>query len=234
MNSNVSNIITELNKTIEETENKISLIKSIDFTKPINEYQWHRICETPLKDSELLIVLIKNTFPLAENIKVRQEYIVFDMMGFSIQIPTTENDYGVYIDTRWYEKDDGEPTRIYSENIESLIKYFNSVDNKEGWYECAKHRLVYGDTCKKWKLFFAWWFKYRWKDPHREDFEEMKSKQEMDYLKKVNKYSSTRADMRAKTEKLLFELLPLLNKFSKTHHAIRGYTIEELKKYENL
>lgn len=144
----VSEVIRDLNREIDETQNKIAIVKSIDFTKPVTESQWHTICETPLRYSNLLAVLVKNTFPLAENILVHCNYVYFDMLGFKVQIPTSRCQ-GINVDTSWYRKDNGEPTKIYSDTIENMIKYFNAVDNKLGWYECAKHRLRYGKTCKK-------------------------------------------------------------------------------------
>lgn len=232
----VSEAVIELNNELEDIQRKIALVKSIDFTKPVTEKQWHTICETPLRSSDLLAVLVKNTFPLAENILVHCNYVYFDMLGFKVQIPTSLH-RGINVDTSWYEKDYGEPTEIYSEPIESLIKYFDAVDNKKGWYECAKHRVTYGETCKKWWLFITWWFKYRWKDPKRKLFEEVKSQQEEAYKERVERYHSKRKKIRNKTEKLLNELLPLIDGFSKDHNKYEGqggYSIAEIKEFENL
>ena len=232
----VSDVIKELNKTIDETQNKIAIVKSIDFTKPVTEDQWHLICETPLRNSNLLAVLVKNTFPLAENILVNCNYVYFDMLGFKVQIPTSRL-RGINVDTSWYEKDRGEPTIQYSSSIQSMIEYFDAVDNKKGWYECAKHRLTYGKTCKKWLLFIVWWFKYRWKDPKREQFEEVKSKQEQEYKERVENYRSNRKDIKNKTEMFLNELLPLLDEFSTQHYNYNdkgNYSIEKIREFENL
>ncbi len=235
-NYDISDAIAKLEKTIEDANNQISFIKSIDFSKPVTENQWHLICETPLRNSELLAVLVKNTFPLAENIKVHCNYVYFNMLGFKVQIPTSRS-HGINVDTTWYRKDDGEPTKIYSETIEDMIKYFNAVDNKLGWYECAKHRLRYGKTCKKWWLFIVWWFKYRWKDPKRKQFEEVKSQQEQQYRERVEKYRSQRQEIKNKTEKLVNELLPVLDEFSKDHYMFNndyGFSIARIREYENL
>lgn len=233
----VSEAIEELESEIASANEKISLIESIDISKPVTESQWHTICETPLRNSNLLAVLVKNTFPLAENILVHYNYVYFDMLGFEVQIPTSRR-HGINVNTSWYCKDNGEPTKIYSDVIEDMIKYFNAVDNKLGWYECAKHRLRYGKTCKKCFLFIVWWFKYRWKDPKRKQFEEVKSQQEQAYKERVENYRSHRKDIRNKTETLLNELLPLLNEFSTQHYGYNDvggcYSIEQIKEFENL
>lgn len=237
MTCDISKAIEELNRTIDKTQEQITLVKSIDFSKPVTENQWHMICETPLRYSDSLAILVKNTFPLAENILVHCNYVYFDMLGFKVQIPTSRCQ-GINVDTSWYRKDNGEPTKIYSNTIEDMIKYFNAVDNKLGWYECAKHRLTYGKTCKKWVLFIVWWFKYRWKDPKRKQFEEVKSQQEQEYKERVENYRSQRKDIKNKTETLLNELLPLLNEFSTYHYNYNSsggcYSIEQIKNFENL
>lgn len=233
----VSEAIKELNKQIDEAQDKIAIVKSIDFTKPVTESQWHRICETPLRSSDLLAVLVKNTFPLAENIVVHCNYVYFDMLGFKVQIPTSRL-RGINVDTSWYEKDRGVPTLKYSKEIRNMIAYFDAVDNKKGWYECAKHRLTYGKTCEKWFLFIVWWFKYKWKDPKREQFEEVKSKQEYEYKERVKRYYSKRKDLKNKIEKLINELLPLLDEFSTQHYDYNGRggccSIEQIREFENL
>lgn len=238
MINDIENAITELNETINDTQNKIAILKSIDFTKPVTEDQWHMICETPLRSSDLLVVLVKNTFPLAENIFVHYNYVYFEMLGFNVQIPTSCC-RGVNVDTSWYKKDDGEPTRIYSDSVQNMIDYFDAVDNKKGWYECAKCRLTYGKTYRKWFLFFVWWFKYKWKDPKRKQFEETKSQQEQKYRKRVERYQSQRQDIKNKAYRLLNELMPILDKFSTIHSRYNDqwsysiYSIEEIREYEN-
>lgn len=233
-NYDITDAITKLEKTIEDAHNQISFIKSIDFTKPVTENQWHLICETPLRNSELLAVLVKNTFPLAENILVHCNYVYFDMMGFRVQIPTSRG-RGINVDTSWYHKDFGEPTRIYRESVERMTKYFNAVDNKAGWYECAKYLL--GTHYRKWFLFVLWWSKYKWKDPNREQYEKIKNRQEQDYKERVEKYHSERQKMKNKTEKLVNELLPILDEFSKDHYMFNndyGCSIARIREYENI
>lgn len=226
----------QLNEQISELQNQAKLIGSIDFSKPVDEDTWHKICETPLRNSNLLAVLVKNIFPLAENITVHCNYVYFDMLGFKVQIPTSRR-RGINVDTSWYEKDWGEPTLVYSEPIRKMIEYFDAVDNKKGWYECARRRLIYGDHCSRWVLFVAWWFKYKWKDPKRKLFEETKKQQEKSYMERVERYRYRRKNILKKTEKLFNELLPILDKFSTKHYKYNdgwGCSIEDIRKNEEL
>ena len=236
MQKDVNEAIQEIKEQIVVLQAQETLINSFDFSKPVDEDAWHQICETPLRSSNLLAQLVKNIFPLAENILVHCNYVYFDMMGFKVQIPTSRCK-GINVDVSWYERDNGEPTIVYSEVIQNLIDYFDAVDNNKGWYECARNRLTYGKYCKKWILFIVWWFKYRWKDPRRKLFEEAKKKEEEDFKERVEKYHSKRKAIKNKAEILLNELLPLLDKFS-THHSNYNdqwcYTIEQIRKFENL
>lgn len=237
MNSDILDAIQDLEEQINETQKQIDFIKSIDFTKPVTESQWHKICETPLRYSNLLATLVKNTFPLAENILVHCNYVYFDLLGFKVQIPTSYCQ-GINVDTSWYHKGDGEPTRIYTGNVKNMIEYFNAVDNKLGWYECAKYRIPHSKTYKKWTLFILWWLKYKWKVPERKQFEVTKKQQEEAYKERVEKYLSKRQDIRNKAKFLLYELLPLLNQFSLQHGKYSdnryAYSIEQIKEFEDL
>ena len=70
----VSDAIKELNREIDETKNKIVIVKSIDFTKPVTEKQWHTICETPLRSSDLLapvyFLLLQTVYALGLSIYI--------------------------------------------------------------------------------------------------------------------------------------------------------------------
>ena len=101
-----------LGEEISEKQEQIELIKSIDFSKPIDEETWHKICETPLRSSDILAVLVKNTFPLATNIVVHCNYVYFEISGFSIQIPTSRA-MGINVSLDWYERNMRKPTAIY-------------------------------------------------------------------------------------------------------------------------
>lgn len=158
----LSDVITRLNENIEELQSQIALLQSINFSKPVDENTWHELCETPLRSSSLLAALVQNIFPLAENVVVHCNYVYFNIMGFKVQIPTSRR-RSINVDTSWYKKDNGEPKLEYSTTIQCLMGYFDAVDNKKGWYECAKNRLRYPETCKKWFLFIVWFFYYKWK-----------------------------------------------------------------------
>lgn len=237
MTNDISDAVQDLKEQISEIQKQIDFIQSIDFTKPVTENQWHKICETPLRYSNLLADLVKNTFPLAENVLVGCNYVFFDLLGFKVQIPTSRCQ-GINVDTSWYRKDEGKPTKIYTKDIENVIEYFNAVDNKLGWYECARYRIPNSKTYKKWVLFVMWWFKYRWEAPKRQQFEAVKSQQEQAHKERIKKHLSKRQNIKNKAKTFLYELLPLLNQFSLQHGNYNdsryAYSIEQIKEFENL
>lgn len=237
MNSGIQDAICSLEEIINETQEKINILRNIDLEKPVTEEQWHKICETPLRYSNLLAVLIKNTFPMAENIILSCNYVYFDIMGFEVQVPTS-NHRGINIDLSWYKEDYGEPVRSYSRYVEVMKNYFEAVDNKAGWYECAKRRLQNGEKYRKWYLFFIWWFKYKWRDPKRAEFETAKSIQDETFVESVKKYYIQRNEIKNKTRKMINELLPILDAFSTQHYQYDGrdweYSIERIKMLEQL
>ena len=229
----VEKSLTILGEEIAERQEQIELIKNIDFSKPIDEETWHKICETPLRSSDILAVLVKNTFPLATNIVVHCNYVYFEISGFSIQIPTSRA-IGINVSLDWYERNKKKPTAIYhNESTYIMKKYFEAVDRKAGWYELAKLRIRHRG---KLDLFIKWWFKYKWKPVHREQWEEVFAVDEKNYEARVKLYYAKQKLMRTKCEMLVNVILPIIDEFSTVHRAYNqsGLTIADLRNYENI
>lgn len=235
MREELNQVVSQIEGEIVEKQRQIALLKSLDFTKPIDEDAWHELCETPLRGSELLGVLVKNTFPLAENIVVHCNYVYFDLFGFKVQIPTSRR-RGINVDTSWYK--DGrreEPRFRYTTVIQCLNNYFNAVDNKKGWYECAKNRLMGYKSCK-WKLCLAWFLHYKWKKVDRKLFEERKAQEEKAYDDNLKAYQDNKKEIEHKIYMLFDVLLPTIEKFSSKHDMYNdgwGYSVGEIRELEN-
>lgn len=193
MEKDVLEAIQDNEEQIEELKTQIELIKSIDFTNPVDEDTWHKICETPLRTSKLLAVLVKNIFPDAEDILVHCNYVYFNLLGFKVQIPTSWS-RGINVDMSWYSKDNGEPTLNLSSAQKIMQHYFQELDNGASWWTLANIRLNY----RKWFIPFAWWFRYRWKDPNRELFEKILSEKEQDLEIRKKHYHQKRDEMHKK------------------------------------
>ena len=213
----VRKALAKIQNNIDELNKQKELIKNIDFSKPINEEEWHEICKTPLRSSDILCVIIRNIFPQAKNIKRYSNCVVFDLLDFSISIPTS-NCRGISISTKWYipDKDIPKLELEHYDNILRLKKYFELVDTKSVWYkfvhwdELAKCRISNAEYDRKWFLY------YKWKNDRRKDFEKRLEQIQLNHKKNVEEYIRKRNDAKERVKILVnfeFCFFLLNNKF---------------------
>lgn len=101
----MTNIQKELNEAeemlkdaINEKMELLTLVRSLNTAKPVNEKTWHKITLTPLRTSKAVMsALTKSIFPDAENIVVGCNAVQFHLYGFTILIPTSVENC-IYID----------------------------------------------------------------------------------------------------------------------------------------
>lgn len=237
----INEALNDLEEEKTEIEQRISLVKSIDWSKPVTEDEWHELCETSIRTSPLLAVLVKNIFPNAEDINIGCNYAYFDLYGFKIQIPTSRC-RGINIATNdWYR--DVKYTRKHRGNAHTLqmmdvMAYFNAVDNKLGWKEQAKHRLYNSHNMSDFELFIKWFGKYKWKKVDRAKWQARWDEEERRYAEKTAWYDETERKNREKLDFVLNVLMPELEKFSKEHYSYynNGYhlTVKEIVEKEGL
>ena len=213
MEKDVIDAIQENEEEINKLKSQNAFMQTIDFSKPVDEETWHEICETPLRTSQLLGILVKNTFPEAEDIVVHCNYVYFTLLGFKVQIPTYRSQ-GINVDADWYKRDRGTPQLHFSEAQKNMLKYYKALDNGESWRTLAKLRLPY---YKDWFLPFAWFFKYKWKKLDRDGFERQIKEMENNLEKRIKNYKQERKDMHDKALLLRDTVLPMLDKFSTVH-----------------
>ena len=233
----VSEAIQEMEEDQKELQQKIKYVKDFDFSVPVTEEQWHQICETPLRWTDVMAHLVKNRFPNAEHIKVTANDVVFDLEGFSVRIPTSRTP-GINVDTSWYYKKLTEPEIHLSPALKSMKRYFELLDSgKASWYELARARI--NRPYSKGYLFLVWHLCYKWKNPKRELFDQLMEKAEENHKKAVRNYYETNAKMKEKAKKLLKDVLPQLDAFSKTHgnyYYSTGFssytTVDDIKELE--
>lgn len=240
----VRKALAKIQNNIDELNKQKELIKNIDFSKPINEEEWHEICKTPLRSSDILCVIIRNIFPQAKNIKRYSNCVVFDLLDFSISIPTT-NCRGISISTKWYIPDKDIP-KLALENYDNILrlkKYFELVDTKSVWYkfvhwdELAKCRISNAEYDRKWFLFCKWFLYYKWKNDRRKDFEKRLEQIQLNHKKNVEEYIRKRNDAKERVKILVNFVLPLINNFSTKHTKYSVweiYTIEQILEMEGI
>lgn len=213
MEKDVIDAIQENEEEINKLKSQNAFMQTIDFSKPVDEETWHKICETPLRTSQLLGILVKNTFPEAEDIVVHCNYVYFTLLGFKVQIPTYRSQ-GINVDADWYKRDRGTPQLHLSEAQKNMLKYYEALDNGESWRTLAKLRLPY---YKDWTLPFVWFLKYKWKKLDRDGFERQIEEMEDNLEKRIENYKQERKDMHDKALLLRETVLPMLDKFSIVH-----------------
>ena len=232
MEKDIIDAVKENEEEINELKSQNAFMLTIDFSKPVDEETWHKICETPLRHSELLVTLVKKTFPKAENIVVGCNYVYFTLLGFKIQIPTSRR-HGINIDTGWYTINHGATQLHLSEAQENMLKYYKALDNGESWRTLAKLRLPY---YKDWFLPFAWFLKYKWKKLDRDGFERQIKEMENNLEKRIESYKQERKDIHNKALLLRDTVLPMLDKFSTVHRnyndSCTTFSIEEILSLE--
>ena len=237
MNEQIEKAINKLKEDIDTKNKQINLINSIDWSKSIDENTWHKICETPLRSSNLLSTLVKNTFPDSENIKVGVNYVYFEMYGFKCYIPTLLC-RGIKVDTSWY-KNYKEPRKenIYYSNRYYMKKYFDALDNHESWKVLFKYRLGNMNHYRTFIKFILWFGKYKWKNVHRDKWEIEFKKDEEAYERNVEQYKINKTEMYRMTLKLKNELVPELSKFSNNIYSFKNnysYSLKDILKNEGL
>lgn len=240
--NDIKEAIQEIDENISELMLQKEILQNLDFSKPVDEETWHKLCETPLRSSGLLGVLVKNIFPLAENIKVHCNYVYFNLLGFKVQIPTSRC-LSINVDTSWYRCSYWEePKLVYDPVIDKITKYFEAVNNHKGWYECAKNRIRSGESYRKWVLFLMWFGKYKWKSitsKQKQDYENRKRENEEGYERNLEKYRKEFKKTQERVDLLFNELIPMLDKFSVKHLSYndQGWnqiSLEKIKENEEL
>lgn len=156
----MTDIQKELNKAeemlqdaVNEKMELLTLVRSLNTSKPVDEKTWHRITRTPLRTSEAVMsALTKSIFPDAEDIIVGCNVVQFHLYGFTVQIPTSAETC-IYIDTSWYEKTKTKSFEYWSRN--QYCRLQNFLDDKNpsisakvryavgNWYSKPMELLVY-------------------------------------------------------------------------------------------
>lgn len=231
----IKEALDELQEDINKKQNQIDLIKNMDWSKSVNEEEWHKVCETPLRSSDLLSVLVKNIFPDAENINVGCNYVYFDLYGFNCGLPTSRLN-GIYIKTDWYKKDNDKPDNPYWANRINMKKYFDAKDSGDHWDILFRYRLPNLTSYKKWIRFILWFGYYRWKNDNRTEWEKEFRKDEFHFERRVREYHEERKIIHEKTINMINILIPELKKFSDKIHIFdeSWYKIEDIIKWEGL
>lgn len=228
----VNEAISILEDDKEDIISKIDYLKSLYFTKKLSEEEWHKLCKTPLRTSNVLSIFVKNIFPEAVDIKVHCNYVYFKLMGYNIQIPTSETK-GISVSCVWYQYPYFIPR--YDRDMERLEQYFQAVDNRANWKTLASLRCR---THKNTFFLFLWWFGLvKWRKIDRKGIEEKISAYKKLKQEHLECYRNQCITVYEKLKFVKENLLPVLDTFSNKYFRYNNnerYTISELVSNKNL
>lgn len=216
MNKDIEETLEELREDIEEKETQVKLIQQLDINKSLTEKEWHQICLTPLRGSDLLGNLLKNIFPHSTNIKVCANYVYFNLYDFHCKIPTYTKEC-IKVDTSW-NKDLIRPTLENSMNWNSrnMREYFKTLDSNGSWIELFNLRFPKHKYYSKYRKFILWFGKYKWKKTNREEWQKKFKEEEKTFEKKLETYLREKEEQE-KMEVIFNEkLIPELHQFTDT------------------
>lgn len=215
-----------LQDEVNEKMELLTLVRSLNTSKPVNEKTWHRITQTPLRTSKAVMsALAKSIFPDAEDIIVSCNAVQFNLYGFTVQIPTSAETC-IYIDTSWYEKTEI-PFEYWSYN--QYVRLQNFLDDKNPSIS-SKVRYAVGNWYSK-PMELLIYFTHRKKIEKKCDRNKLEKELRL-MISLTQRHCKTQAEKaqlnHEQADKMANVLLPELRKFSNRFFNIRGRCSGEL------
>lgn len=248
MSDEIVRIIKELEEEIDDRRKEILLLKNLDINNIHTVEEWNKLCNTKLRDTEILLDVLKNIFPEAYDFTIMSNEIRFFLYGILCSISLNSMIKGISIDLSCFYIREKPQKRKYG-LVPIYEAYYKKLESKANWYELATLRIGYltpkelktdvidwrrirfYQDYKKPFLFFLWYFKYKWKQPDKKFFlyekqiiEDLYQKQLMEYNHYLNRTVATQKILTKK-------VIPVLTRFTNCFHDIyQGgtYSTEEL------
>lgn len=226
----MTDIQKELNKAeemlqdaVNEKMELLTLVRSLDTSKPVNEKTWHKITLTPLRTSKAVMsALTKSIFPDAEDIIVGCNAVQFHLYGFVVQIPTSAETC-IYIDTSWYDRFVNDVKSFECWSCNQYYRLQNFLDDKNPSIS-AKVRYAIGNWYSK-PMELITYLMRRKEIKEKCDRNKLEAKL-ADAKEAYDKYCKTQAEKaqlnHEQTEKMTNVLLPELRKFSNRFLNVRS------------
>lgn len=218
-----------LQDAVNEKMELLTLVRSLDTSKPVNEKTWHRITRTPLRTSKAVMsALAKAVFPDAENIIAGCNAVQFKLYGFTVQIPTSAETC-IYIDTSWYDRFVNDVKSFECWSCNQYCRLQNLLDDKNPSIS-AKVRYAVGNWYSKPMELLIYL-------THRKEIEKKCDRNKLEVTlanakEAYGKYCKTQVEKaqlnHEQAEKMANVLLPELRKFSNRFFNIRGRCSGEL------
>lgn len=207
-NMTIEHAIQHIDNEILELQNNKAFLESLDTSKVLTEDEWHTICDTDLRTSDILSIFIKNIFPDATDIQIGCNYVTFILCSIKCFLPTSAI-RGIEIDKSWY-KNLKKPEISDLESIEYIkLKYYNEITD---WNDKVRSM-----TCSYNKIINAilWITKYKWKqEEYKKEFEERDKALKIKYDEAIEIYNKELNEQNKIINLIKEELLPKLQTFT--------------------
>ena len=132
MSKDILEAIKELESNKDIISKQIDMLNNLEL-KSVNEEEWRRICETPLRYKDVILEIAKATFPNGTDFIRTPNNVKFKIMDFEVLIPTSRN-YGIEIE------DISELSRL-KHTIKSEVKK-DTLEKLENRYEAFTNRDI--------------------------------------------------------------------------------------------
>ena len=229
MDNILQEIVNELKEEIAEKQKTIEFVQNINLSKPLTPKIWHKICKTSAKTNyTLLSILISNTFPGADDIRVRPNYnhVYFNLYGIDCVLPLSTKTDRICIDTGWYDECDEEPILCETIYEHNKRQYFAAKDKKEHWEKLFDLRFPWLTTYPKLLKCIMWFGYYRWKDDCRKGWEARFAEIDKLFEEEKEEFEQVRKEMKEKTRIMVEKVIPELKKYSDNVCAVMSYDLQ--------
>lgn len=224
-----------LKKEIEEKEELLRFIETLDLSKPVNREEWVKICSTALKKSSILAVYVKNIFPEAESIKILYNKVQFTMYGIDCFLPTWDS-VAAEVDAGWFKKFQPQSfirySGFYQRTIDFLLIKRPTVSDKVHFAYGKKYELVLSI------FIYAIHRKEVMQKCDRQRLKETVSKGYGKYRNYLEQYLEKYIEILHKEKIMMEKIIPKLKKFMEnvcpSYYGSNGciqYSVQEIMKY---
>ncbi|MBQ8998708.1 MAG: hypothetical protein IJ086_08505 [Clostridium sp.] len=222
-------ILNKMNKELNDLKGKINLIENLEVA-PVDEETWHKICLTPARyEDDLLLAIAKATFPQGKNFIRYSNEVIFTLNGFTIKLYTCAYT-GIEIDLNWFKSNYKEEPKEYR-RFDKMRRYFELLDSGNyTWYELASSRCtLYPHQYTKTRLFIWWFTQGKWHKVDRSKWEERFRIEDEQIEKKKEKHKNKVLEIESKLEKIN-DTIDILKQFAEVRGRING-TLMNIENY---
>lgn len=226
-------VLEKMMKERDNLNNQIEKVKNLEI-KPVTQDEWLKLCETPIRYSNIILELAKETFPNGVNFKRTPNEVKFELYGFEVLIPTHQSKV-VKIDTHWYSKYYNKEIEVIS-SYKYMRKYFELLDSGTyNWYDLAYCRCAQRDEFSKFKLFMWWFIGGKWRKVNRVAWNDLFKKEENHYKNMIENRHNLKKHVEENMPKFI-KAVEELSGFGKVYGYvdINGvYGLNELDEFVN-